>query len=83
MKTIAIKASSFDGHTKLEDFHEFLLVCKDTFTKNLHSTKISTNKIFKNVTENKDLVVMSSDRILVLLNCLSQDIAKYVRQWNY
>lgn len=62
MKTIAIKASSFVGHTKLEDFHEFLLVCKDTFTKNLHATKISTNKIFKNVTENKDLVVMSGDK---------------------
>ena len=54
------QASSFVGHTKLEDFHNFLQTYSDIFTKNTHATKHYTYNNLKNLTENKNLVVISS-----------------------
>ena len=62
METTASQASSFVGHTKLKDFHEFLRTYTDIFTKNVHATKNYTHNNFKNLTENKNLVVISGDK---------------------
>ena len=58
LETLASQASSFDDHTKLEDFHEFLRAHADIFTKNIYATKDYTYKNLKN----KDLVVISGDK---------------------
>ena len=39
LETRASQASPFVDKTKLEDFHEFLWVYADIFTKNVHTTK--------------------------------------------
>ena len=62
LETLASQASSFVDHTKLEDFHEFLRAYTDIFTKNTYATKDCTYKNLKNLTENKDLVVISGDK---------------------
>ena len=54
------QASSFVGHTKLEDFHNFLQTYTDIFTKNAHATKHYRYNNLKKLTENKNLVVISS-----------------------
>ena len=39
LEMIACQPSSFVGHTKLGNVHEFLQVYTDMFTKNVHATK--------------------------------------------
>ena len=58
---LANQTLSFVGHTELKDFHEFLWVYADIFTKNVYSTKDYTYKNLKNLIEKKKLVLKRSD----------------------
>ena len=44
------------------DFHEFLWAYANTYTKNIHATKDYNYKNLKNLTEHKDLGVISGDK---------------------
>ena len=72
LKTLASQTSSLVDHTKLEYPHEFLWAYTDIFTENIYTAKDYTYKNLKYLIENKDLVVISSDKdscVVILKTC--------------
>ena len=81
LETLASQASSFVGHTKLVDFHQFLRAYTNMFTKNIYATKDCTYKNLKNHIENKDLVVVSRDKDSCVVILKRGDYDKKCNVW--